>query len=138
MSTFLTTDDYRIYIKDNPLNQMVEDNAVLLDDAESTAIQFVRDALHSTYDVDAIFATVDENRPRQVLRWVISIALYLAYQRIPDRIMPDRILKDYDDTIEWLEAIEDGKKNVELPRITNEDGEEKSKFRWGSIQARSH
>jgi phage gp36-like protein len=112
---------------------MIEADTSILDDAAETAEAAVRDALSSRYDVAAIFAETGSDRPKQVVRYITAIALYYLHQRLPDRMTPERIVKDYDDTIANLTAIEDGKKATTLPLLTAPEGEHgNTKFRWGS------
>jgi len=138
MSTFIEYNDYLAVIKDRHLKQVLEDDLTLLDLAEDTAVAIVRDALHTRYDVDAIFNSTGADRPRQVMRWVKTIALYLVHERIPDRVVPERIVSDYERTMDILRDIEDGKMSVDLPRIQDDEGADLTKFRWGSRPARGH
>lgn len=141
MSEFITEDDYKVHIKDVRLQQMVEENTQIMDDAEDTAIAIVSDALYSRYDVEGIFALTGDDRPKQVVRWVLNLTLYFLHERLPERLIPDRVLKNYDDTKLTLTSIEDGKKSTRLPLLPDGsgiEGEVQTKFRWGSREARSH
>lgn len=137
MSTFLTDADYELPLRTNRLNQIVDSNLLLLDEAEGTALQIIRDALHSRYDVDAILAQTGANRAPQVVRWAITLVVYFLYERVPNLMIPEHIKTDYEITLEFLKDLEDGKRNSELPRI-QVDGEPKTKFVWGSKTKRSH
>lgn len=137
MSTFITTDDYKVHIKDQRLAQTIDANNAILTDAEETAIAVIKDALHSRHDVDTIFSSTGEDRPKQVVRWVLSLVLYYIHERLPDRMIPERIVKNYDYTLEVLMDIEDGKKSTTLPSLNKEDGTPITKFRWGSNAAKS-
>ncbi len=138
MSTYITADDYLPRIQDAKLQQIIQQDTTILDEAEQSAIVIVKDALHTRYDVDAIFALTGSNRHRQVVRWVITLALYFLYERVPDRVTPPRIIKNYDDTLAYLLEIEDAKKSVDLPRLVDEDDVALSKFRWGSETRQEH
>jgi phage gp36-like protein len=137
---YVLQSDFLPYIKDSRLQQMLDSDASALDDAIYTAEAVVSDALYSRYDLDAILALTDDDRPKQLVRWIVVISLYYLYERLPDKIVPDRVVKNYDETLEILTEIEDGKKSVNLPLIvmnatTNTLA---SKFRWGSSPQRSH
>lgn len=131
-ATFITKENYKTYVHDKRLNMIIQEDDTLLDDAEETAESVIKDALYSRYDVDAIFDEIGTARHRTVVKWTISLALYYLYERIPDKLTPDRVIKNYDDTLNWLQDIADGKKSVNLPQLTKEDGGLKTKFRWGS------
>jgi phage gp36-like protein len=138
MSNFITSADYKAYITDDRLAQIIEADTNRLDEAELTAIAVVKDALHQWHDTDAIFSTSGSNRPRQVVRWCVCLALYYLYERVPDKLVPERVVKNYEDANDTLLAIEDGKKAVDLPKRVDDDGENVNKFRWGSQPPRGH
>lgn len=135
---WITAADYKAMVRDNHLAQLIDTDEVIIDTVEATAVQNVRDALHQWYDVDAIFATEEAERPAQVVRWCVILAVYYLYERIPDKLVPERIVKNYDRCLEMLNDISDGKLSVELPLKETEDGENITKFRWGGIAPRSH
>ncbi len=138
MSTFITSDDYGVKISDNRLQMIIEQDNTLLDDAESTAIAVVKDALYPYYNTETIFATTGEDRPAQVVRWVLCLSLYYLYERIPDKLVPQRVKDNYRDTLDKLQRISDQIESVNLPRVTDNDGAIESKFRWGGESARLH
>jgi hypothetical protein len=138
MSTFITDDDYLLYKRQAIINQLTDTTSTLLDTAESTAIAVIKDALHSRFDTNAIFATTGANRPAQVVRWGVILVLYYVYQRVADAVVPQRVLDDYDEVLGILKAISDGKMSVDLPRLTDDEDKPKSKFRGGSQPTRTH
>lgn len=138
MSSFILRDDYLSSIKDSRLTQLTDNTSSILDNAEDTAIQTVKDALHSKYDVDTIFAKTGTTRDKQVVRWVCTLVLYYVYERLPDKLIPEYITTNYDETMEFLKALEDGKRSTQLPRLENQEGKKPTKFRWGSRKKRSH
>jgi hypothetical protein len=138
MSSFVTKDDYKPHIRDNRLEQLIDQDDMILDQAEEDAIQIVKDALVATYDLDAIFSQTGADRKRNVLRWGLYLAVYFLYERIPDAMVPERVIKNYDDTREILHDIADGKRSVDLPKQTQASREPTTKFRWGALPPRTH
>lgn len=138
MSNWILTADYKPYVRDTHLQMIIDADDVALDSAELTAVQTVKDALYQWYDTDAIFATSGTNRPANVLRWCLVLSIYYLYERIPDKLMPPRVEKNYDQTLELLRDISDKKVSVDLPARTDEDEAVITKFRWGSQPAREH
>jgi len=136
--SYLTQSDYDRAIKDHRLQQIIEQDLTILDDASDTAEAIIRDYLNSRYDVDDVFSKTGSNRHKQVVRWALMIALYIIYDRIEDALVPERIIKNYDDTLKHLERISDAKVEALLPRLQDADGDDITKFRWGSNTARSH
>lgn len=136
MSNWITSADYLANITNDRLQMIIEGESGRLDEAELTAIAVVKDALFQWYDTDTIFATTGSNRPRQVVRWCVNLALFYLYERVPDKLVPERVVQNYERTLATLQDIEDGKKAVDLPKETDDDGENVNKFRWGSQTAR--
>lgn len=135
--SYIDQSDYLPHIKDKILNQVIDSTPALLDNAETTAISVVRDALHANYDVDDIFSKTGTDRHAQVLRWCITLVLYYLHERVPEALTPQRIINNYEATLEMLSSIEDGKKSVDLPRLVVDDVK-KTNFRWGSQPPRGH
>jgi phage gp36-like protein len=134
---FLTLNDLHVNIRAERLQQVIDDDATILDDAEASALAVVKDALSSRYDVTNIFDQTD--RPAQVVRWVRNIMLYDIAGRLPEKMVSERIVKNYDDTIQVLTDIEEGRKSTSLPILSdNTEGGKKSVFRWGSNAPRKH
>ena len=137
-NTFLVRDDYLHRIQDKHLKMIIEENDNFLEDAEVTAQSVITDALYSRFDTDNIFNKTGDERHPTVMRWMINLVLYYIHERIPDKLVPERIVKNYDDTLFILYEIADGKKSIDLPRLKNENDTLKTKFRWGSEKRRSH
>lgn len=135
---YIEREDYLPKIRDKRLDQLTDTNTTILDNAEDAAIQVVKDALHSRYDVDVIFAKTSTGRDQQVVRWICNIVLYYLYERTPDKLIPEHITANYDETMEFLKALEDGKRSTQLERLTDDDDKPLTKFRWGSEEKRTH
>ncbi len=142
MSTFITRPDYKSKINSDHLDQILDDDEwtadEILDDAEDHAIAIIKDALKGTYDLATIFDALDDDRPKNVVRWATNIVIYVLYERVPDDMVPDRVVKNYNETMDLLDDIADGKRKVDLPVLEDEEGNVSTKFKWGSQEARSH
>lgn len=136
--SYINKADYLQKIRENKLMQIIDDNETLLDDAENTAIAMVKDMLFEKYDIDAIFALEGDARHKQIVRYCINIALYIIYERVPDLIVPERIVKNHDDTMDYLLDISKGVVVMDLPRKTIDQTTVKSKTRIISRTPRSH
>jgi len=138
MSSFLSQDDYKVKLQNRHLQQIIEDDATVLDVAEETAIQVVKDALHARYNIENIFSQSGSNRAANVVRWCTCLVVYYIYERIPDKLIPERVVDEYERTLETLELISDAKQSVDLPRKVDAENEVLTKFRWGSNSKRQH
>lgn len=123
---FITQDDYYHKIKERHLLQIIEDEPDILTDAEATAMAVIENKLFQRYDMDEVFAQVDDARSRVVLRWLICLVLYYIYERIDDDLVPERIVKNYDDCINEIDEVSAGNQPVKLPLLEEDadgDGE---------------
>lgn len=138
MNTFMDNADYLPFLRDVNLQRMIEDDDSILMAAEDMAISTVKDSLFTYYDTNAIFGLTGDDRPKQVVRWVVVLTLYYLYERLPAKMMPERINDNYQEVMTWLKDIEDGKKPVNLPKVQKADGSgPATKFRWGSVGAQN-
>jgi phage gp36-like protein len=141
MSTFITKDDMQSLVKRYKLDQILEDDDSILDEAEKEAIAEVESYLFQTYDTTAEFAKVDDNRNTYLLTLCKRVTLWYVYQRIEDELIPERVEENYAATIATLETVQSGDRALKLDRLTETVGEEtvpKTKFRWGGNKRRTH
>ncbi len=145
MSNYITKTDYKYQIRTDVFDQILEeaeeDEDAMLDQAEGEGIAFVRNFLENRYDLNTEFAKSGSDRHKVLLRMCKVVVLYLIYERIPDDLVPERIVKNYEATLKMLKEVQNG--SADLPglsvkNITNEDGETKpsTKRRWGSVPKR--
>lgn len=121
---FITQADYKPKIKERHILQIIEDDEDILTDAEATAMAIVENKLFQRYDMDQALAQEGDSRNRVLLRWVICLVLYDIYERIDDDLIPERIVKNYDDCMNELDEIQKGNMAVKLPPLElDEDGD---------------
>lgn len=132
MSNFISDTDYKAHVRDNQLQMIIDADDTILDTVELTAIAVVKDALYQYYDTAHIFAQTGTNRAPQVVRWCVCLAVYYLYERIPDKLVPERVKKNYDDTLVMLQEISDRKLSLDLPLKKDDEEKPISKFRWNS------
>jgi len=114
--------DYKIRISAS-LFQMLLDNATdaiqTENDVLTEASKIAEDALASCagvlYDIKPEFIKVGTNRNYYILSLAISIALYNIYQNADDNDIPEKVIKNYDDAMNDLQAISKGKNTIDLP-----------------------
>ena len=136
---FITDQDLKGKVSDNSLQMIIDQDTSILDNAESTAIATVTDFLHARYDVDGMLAKTGSSRDHNLIRWILDLMIYYLYERIPDKLVPERVIKNYDDSLALLLEIADEKKSVKLDRLSpDEDGKGPSNFRWGGNLAKTY
>lgn len=129
MSTFIIKEDYQGHIRDYRLDQVTQFDDPMLDKCESRAISFVKSYLSSRYDVDVIFSASGENRDAFILGLCVDVALYYVHRSGNPRKTPQHRKEAYDEAKEWLEGVQMGDINPDLPLPTDED---KDYMRFGS------
>ena len=148
MATYLTQDDAQSSIRDHDLEHILDHmnsgNSIdSFDLAAQEAQSIVRDYLIK-YDIDTELDKTGTDRHRSIIFYIKNICLYVIYERIEDDQVPERIIKNYDDTIETLREISKGKLTIGLPLApvdTDGDGEPdgyRTKFRGGSEPKRRY
>jgi phage gp36-like protein len=126
--SFITDSDYPEKIKTANLEAFTD--SLERAAAESTAIDLVRQYLFQRYDTTLIFSTTGTARNRALVKMCTDIALYMLFQRLPKRQLPDWVEKQYDEAIAFLERVVDGKITMDLPRkIDQSTSKPKTKFR---------
>lgn len=133
-----TKDDLKTNIRTYKLNQLVDNDDTVIEAAIHDAESIVIDHLFQHFDTATIFSAIGNNRNSSVLGWIKYIALYKIFERIPDEQVPERIVKNYDDTMEYLGNVSAGKVSLNLPEkiIIDTNGEKKTKFRGGGMNTR--
>lgn len=147
-SAYISKADYKYMITTNRLDQILEatdeDEDAMLDSAETDAIAFIRNALANSYNMDIEFAKTGNDRNKVILKYAKWLVIYFIYERIPDEMRPDSVIKNYEYVLAQLKRMEDDKSFVVgLTPITVTDpltGESKPKTtrRWGSIRKRTN
>lgn len=150
MSIFISKADYKYQIRTYRLDQILEaadeDEDLMLDSAEGEAIAMLRKYLDNRYDMNAELSKSGNDRSKVLLRFAKVLVIYFIYERIPDDLVPERVVKNYDEVMKALEKIEDGDSDIPgLAPITvtdpNSDTGASTPFtrrRWGSQPKRSN
>jgi hypothetical protein len=123
------------YLRNNALQMLIQEDPSIRDTAEVTAIGIIQQHLEPRYKIE--LTNFQDDEFPQLTWWAISIALYHLYQRVPDKLVPERTIKNYDDTRADLAALADGSRETNLPLRTKADGSTHTKFRYGGATPRS-
>ncbi len=135
---FLTEQDFNSRLDSNIRSQITEGNQEVLDGAEQSAMAVIQDALSATYDLDFEFAKTEEERHRNLIKWMLNLAIYFIYEKVPDNQVPERVVKNYNDAMSELRKLEAGKTNTTLQKMQDDTGDNITVFRWGSNKPRTH
>lgn len=124
MSAFLTPDDYGLQIRQELRDLVTDGSTTLLEDAGLVAQVEMESYLRGRYDVAAVFSATGAERNRQVVMYLVDMALYHLHSRQNPRNVPQIRQDRYDHAISWLKMARKGELSVGLPELpdTNADG----------------
>lgn len=133
---FITRQEFLLYIQEDILDDVIEQDSRILNQAVDTAIEIVRSYLNARYVVEDIFTATGTDRHKLIIDLVLCIATYKLHARVQPTAIPDHRKEDKDDAIETLEKISEAKINpVGLP--VPEEGE-KNYIKVGSNEKRDN
>lgn len=144
MSRFLKDTDYAVLIRNEIKNILLENyTETKLQSAEQMAIAQIKNYLAGRYDVEFIFTPLlppVEGEGEQldirnafIVMITIDCALYHLYCSLAPNKIPEHRSNRYQDALEWLKMMAEGKGNADLPLIKDEStGEVKDTFRLSS------
>lgn len=136
---FINKTDLTSYIRSYRLDQIVDNDDTIVDSAIAEAEGIMINFLTGPgYDTQQILNATGTSRDQQLVGWMKYIVIYKIYERVPDSQVPDRVVKNWDDTLTDLRKVSDGRMSMNLPRKSLPDGTKKTKFQWGSQPKRSH
>jgi len=138
MATFIDkTKDFKGFLSNRILATLNNEYDSELNNAEKLAIGMVTDACASKYDIEGELAKTGTSRNATLIRWMAVLTSYLMMGSIADADIPERVVKNYDDVVAELKAVNAGKMSVQLDRRV-ENGEKVTRFNYGSETRRTH
>lgn len=129
---FVTEADYKKQIKEDVLEQIIEEDDSIRLSAEDAAQSEMESYLNQRYDVANIFNKMGAARNALVMLYYIDIVLYHIHSRINPHMIPDLRTKRYEQAIQWLRDVGTGKIAPNLPRKVDEEGQPETGSRFGS------
>ncbi len=130
---FITDDDYSVLIRNEIKDLLLEEySETKLRSAEQMGISQVKNYLSGKYDVIEIFGATKDERNAHIVMIVLDCTLYHLYTATIPRKMPDIRSQRYQDAIDWLKLVAQGDAVADLPKLTDEKGEELSGIKISS------
>ena len=122
---FITSDDYSVLIRNEIKDLLLENySESRLRASEQMAVSQIKNYLSGRYDVEQIFNKEGEERNSHIVMLTIDCALYHLYTATIPRKMPEIRSQRYQDAIDWLKLVAEGKANADLPKPKSDKGEE--------------
>jgi phage gp36-like protein len=125
---YLTPTDYTLQIQDVNLQQIINSNVAIRENAELLAEAEARSYLIQKYNFDAEVLKVGTARDPQLLAYIIDITLYHLHSRIAPRNVPELRLTRYENAVAWLKMCAYGDVTPKLEVITPAQG---NRIRYG-------
>jgi phage gp36-like protein len=137
---FLLKDDFKTLIRENNLNQIIDNETATFDTVVGETVAQVRSYLFQRYDTNEIFNKIGTERDSYLLKLCKHIAIYELYKRLPKYIPDSKRELDYKEAITALEKIASAEIGLDLPRKVVEENQTKkyARRRIGSEPPRSH
>jgi len=129
---FITTDDFKQLIDSDDLDIVSNSEEEKINSCIATAIEEMEGYLRTRYNVASIFSETGDDRNKIVLTYCIDITLYHMHTAIAMRQMPEVRQIRYDRAIKWLEQVQKGLINPNLPALVGSDNEPEVGIRYGS------
>lgn len=122
---FITNEDYSALIRNEIKDLLLENySESRLRASEQMAVSQIKNYLSGRYDVAQIFSKEGEKRNSHIVMLTIDCALYHLYTATIPRKMPEICSQRYQDAIDWLKLVAEGKANADLPKPKSDKGEE--------------
>lgn len=115
---FLTLEDLKMVVDDDTLEVISQSDENNLTIAEKEAIEEISGYLRSRFDTQKAFSLAGENRNQQLVMITADIMLYHCTAWLPKRLGYDIREIRYNNWIEWLKSVQEGKITPDLPAYT--------------------
>jgi len=125
---YLNGTDYLLQIQDVNLQQIINSNVAIRENADLLAEAEARSYLIQKYDFDAELVKTGTARDPQLLAYIIDIALFHLHSRIAPRNVPELRQTRYDNAIAWLKMCAFGDVTPKLTPISPAQG---NRIRYG-------
>jgi hypothetical protein len=121
---FLTEADFGYKIRNEILTILKgadPDNLVTPEKAELLAISQIIHYIGTRYDMVTVFNATGQNRDAYMIDVVLTIIMYKMYSgRTGMKDIPSHRKEEYDDVLEWLRSVRDGKPAA-LPSLISDE-----------------
>lgn len=110
--------DYKTFIQENILNQLIQNDPYILPECEQAAKQEMMAYLHR-FDTILLFLNYNDY-PHFKMLW-IDITLYHLHARINPKNIPEIRIIRYNDAVNFLKQVNEGKIITDYPALPHPD-----------------
>lgn len=119
---FLTTTDYKLFIQDAILNQIIDNDPTLKTEMELKARAEIESWLSGRFNTNTIFNASGNARNQALVMYMVDIVIYHLLSRIRHDDIPQHRKDRYNAAMLWVENAATGKINTNLPVLTDSNG----------------
>lgn len=125
---YLHYNDYQLRISLDLLNILIaqagatDDANTILISADKIAMDTIKTKAGVLYDLTAELQKNGNERNGYLISLALSIALYEVYMRSDDEEIPPKVIKNYEDALDALDKIANGKDVLDLPPKIADNG----------------
>lgn len=105
--------------------------------AEAYALEVAASYLRVRYNVKETYNKTGDDRNPQLVQAIVHISIYQMAHRLPQAMGLERWKDRYEESINWLKAVQAGKNDPDLPPLTDPNtggsGPSGGILRFGSI-----
>ena len=87
--------------------------------AEAYALEVAASYLRVRYNVKETYNKTGDDRNPQLVQAIVHIAIYQMAHRLPQAMGLERWKDRYEESINWLKAVQAGKNDPDLPPLTD-------------------
>lgn len=135
---YLTKEDLYTVIEQHVLDAIIEDDPDAVPESIDTAIDTIRNYLCQRYDVAIIFSAEGADRNKHILSIARTLTVWEFISRNNNDILYDKWEERYQEAIRFLEKVASGAIAPDLPLITDDEGNVRSKLKFGSNPKFNH
>jgi len=132
MLKYITLEELKVFIKDNVLGDITQDNYTLVEQMEKASISEIDSYIGFKYNTTEIFNKSGDNRNTFMVTTIIDMILFHLHSRISPTDIPEIRLLRYQKAIDWLEQVSKGKLTPNLPVMDLEYNNRSGEDRFGS------
>lgn len=126
---YLSKTDIEIYLQAIILSKLTGGSDLVLDKHEVHAIGTFKKYIGKRYNASAVIATKtnsqnEDIRDQFVVKLLCHLVIYGLYTKLAPHEIPEHRKFDYQEAMEWLREVGNGKVDADFPLLINEETEE--------------
>lgn len=133
---YLTATEIQTHLYNGVVDEISRADTTILDTAISAAIEEAKGYL-TAYDIESVFAATGDDRNPILLLYIKDITIWHYIQLANPAVDMQLRMERYEKAVKWLEKVQSGKTNPNLPYPTVPPPAEANNYiKWGGNNKR--